>query len=169
MGGDSGDRGRRARGLALLLLAALLAAMARDRLWPGAWTPPAGPVAAEDRDGMARIVSLDEARRRAAEISAACRSAPIPLPASSVLEERGCRLKVRPLSAGARRVLGLALDPSLLTEQDLAQVAGIGPKLARRISQAKARTLEEIDEVPGVGPARLTAVRAALTPLVPGW
>lgn len=73
------------------------------------------------------------------------------------------------LPLGARRALGLAADLNALTERDIEELSGIGPSLARRILAARrARggfsSVEELASVPGVGPARMAALRAALTP-----
>lgn len=72
-----------------------------------------------------------------------------------------------PLPLGARRALGLRVDLNALTEADLEELSGVGPALARRIVAARRSrsgfsSVEELASVPGVGPARLKALRDAL-------
>ncbi len=74
-----------------------------------------------------------------------------------------------PLSLGARRALGLPVDLNALTAKDLEDLSGVGPSLARRIlavrrSRGGFSSVEELASISGVGPARLKALRDALTP-----
>lgn len=78
-------------------------------------------------------------------------------------------LRSRPLAAGER------LDPNRATADQLARLPGVGPALAERMVQRRARgryrTLADLDSVPGVGPALLARISPHLTlapaPLAP--
>ena len=58
---------------------------------------------------------------------------------------------------------------SSATEEDLDRLDGIGPTLAARIVEWRRAhggfaSVEQLLDVPGIGPARLEAVRAQVTP-----
>lgn len=70
----------------------------------------------------------------------------------------------RALPAGQALTVGQTIPFDRLTADDLAVLPGIGPSLARDIIAARdARggfcSWDEVDEVPGVGSARLEAIR----------
>jgi len=70
--------------------------------------------------------------------------------------------------AGQALALGSKLDLNRATEEDLALLPGIGPSLARALVGARAargrfRDWSEVDAVPGIGPAKLEALRASAT------
>ncbi len=68
------------------------------------------------------------------------------------------------LPAGQALTLGQKFDCNTATAQELALVPGIGPSLARELVAARDggfRDWAQIDAVPGVGDARLTALQAA--------
>jgi competence protein ComEA len=69
---------------------------------------------------------------------------------------------VRP-PAGAALTLGMRLNLNEVSAEDLQLVPGIGPTLARAIVAARSggrfRSWEEVDEVRGVGPAKLEALK----------
>jgi competence protein ComEA len=70
----------------------------------------------------------------------------------------------RSLSAGQALTVGQRVPFDRLTADDLAVLPGIGPALAHEIIAARnARggfcSWDEVDAVPGVGPARLEAIR----------
>jgi competence protein ComEA len=78
-----------------------------------------------------------------------------------------------PVPAGQALALGRTLDLNSAGEADLSAVPGVGPHLARALVEARARrggfrSWEEVDEVPGVGPAKLELLRQSchLTPPV---
>ena len=73
------------------------------------------------------------------------------------------------LPLGTARVLGLAVDLNALSEQDLASLTGVGENLARRIvaagkSRGGFRSIDDLADVKGVGPAKLATLRGALEP-----
>ncbi len=75
------------------------------------------------------------------------------------------------LPAGQALTVGQPLDLNAVTEADLALLPGVGPELARAIVEARHQsggftTWEQVDAVPGVGPARLETLQraCALTP-----
>ena len=62
-------------------------------------------------------------------------------------------------------------EPAAAAEADLTAIPGVGPHLARALVEARARrggfgSWDEVDEVPGVGPAKLEALQrhCRLTP-----
>lgn len=64
------------------------------------------------------------------------------------------------------------IDINAAGEAELAQLPGLGPVTARRILDRRRdrgpfRTLDELLDVPGVGPATLTAMRPHLRPIEP--
>jgi len=72
-----------------------------------------------------------------------------------------------PLGAGARLTLGAPLDLNQASADDLAQLPGVGPQLAKAIVDERARrggfkTWDEVDRIPGVGPARIETLKAAV-------
>ncbi|MBI3185117.1 MAG: helix-hairpin-helix domain-containing protein [Myxococcales bacterium] len=71
-----------------------------------------------------------------------------------------------PAPAGAGLTVGLKLDLNRATEHELGLVPGIGPKLARELVSARGarggfKSWDEVDDVPGVGGAKLEALRSA--------
>lgn len=82
----------------------------------------------------------------------------------------GCRGDPGPprdLSGRERVLLGLPLDPNRASAEDLAAVPGLTPRLAAEIvadreRRGPFRTVEEVDRVRGIGPARLNRARAFL-------
>jgi competence protein ComEA len=76
-------------------------------------------------------------------------------------------------SAPQKLTAGAKLDLNRASEVDLAAIDGVGPALARAIVEARARqggfkSWDEIDQVPGVGPARLEGLKAVATLGTPG-
>lgn len=70
----------------------------------------------------------------------------------------------RPLRQGQRRAVGLKVELNRATAQELALLEGIGPQLAQAIVDERERVggftrWEQLDGVPGVGPARLQTLR----------
>lgn len=75
-------------------------------------------------------------------------------------------LAPRQVPAGPGLTVGVKLDLNQASEEELALVPGVGAKLAREIVVARKasgrfRSWEEVDEIAGVGPAKLEALRAA--------
>ncbi|MGA9520949.1 MAG: helix-hairpin-helix domain-containing protein [Myxococcaceae bacterium] len=71
-----------------------------------------------------------------------------------------------PLPAGALLTLGARLDLNRATAEELALVPGVGPSLARELVRERERlgrfsSWEEVDQVRGVGVARLEALQGA--------
>jgi len=69
------------------------------------------------------------------------------------------------LPAAAKRTLGIALDLNTASADDLAQLPGVGPSLAKAIVEERTRrgafkSWDEVDAVPGVGPARIETLKA---------
>ncbi len=72
-----------------------------------------------------------------------------------------------PLPAGAKLTLGAPLDLNQASADDLAELPGVGPQLAKAIVDERTRrggfkSWDEVDAVPGVGPARLDTLKAAV-------
>ena len=70
------------------------------------------------------------------------------------------------IPAGPALTLGVTLDLNRATETELALVPGVGPSLARSLVEARSadggfRTWDEVDRVPGIGPAKLMALQSA--------
>lgn len=106
-------------------------------------------------------------RRAAALAGARCR------PAAALVLTGGERVRIQTapscdadvtrLSARARLVLGIPLDPNVDGAVDLARLPGVGPSLAAAIVRSRPyRSLDEIDRVRGVGPKTLERLRARL-------
>jgi DNA uptake protein ComE-like DNA-binding protein len=67
---------------------------------------------------------------------------------------------IDPRPAGPARLLGLKFDLNAVTENELGQVAGIGPALAHALVEARDagqgfHGWDDVDAVRGVGPAKL--------------
>jgi competence ComEA-like helix-hairpin-helix protein len=70
----------------------------------------------------------------------------------------------RPLTAAQGLTVGQKADLNSVSEADLAELPGIGQTLAaaiveRRKQLGKFQNFEQVDEVPGVGPAKLEALK----------
>ncbi|MGI5863932.1 MAG: ComEA family DNA-binding protein [Myxococcales bacterium] len=160
-------RGARARALAALLAVVVAWTLARHLVRP-APVRLAEEVAGVESAGEARVVSLERAREEGRARALACRCPEPEIGPGDLLAE-GCPPRVRPLPLGARRALGLAVDLDALTASELEQLPGVGPTLARRIVETRRRlggyrAVDDLLEVPGIGPAKLEAIRAALAP-----
>ena len=71
------------------------------------------------------------------------------------------------LPAGNKLTVGALLDLNRASADDLSQLPGVGPQLARTIVEERKRrggfkSWDELDAVPGVGPARLETLKAAV-------
>ncbi|HZN94540.1 MAG TPA: helix-hairpin-helix domain-containing protein [Myxococcales bacterium] len=136
----------------LLLLLAALGALARWR-WPSSDPAlPCSPAQVRWLDAGARLVAV-------------CPSA---APAGSAEVE----VEVDP-PAGQALAVGRRLDLNRVSAEDLTALPGVGSHLAQalvreRTARGGFRTWEEVDAVPGVGPAKLEVLRGAcdLQPLV---
>lgn len=125
------------------------------------------------RGGALRLRQPAEVREEAARLLPRCR---LPqgaeLPEGVLLVADQCPARLRPLPLAARRVLGLRAAPSEVTVEDLEALGGIGPRLARAIvafrrARGGFESVEDFDEVPGVGAARMSVLRTALTSVPP--
>lgn len=126
-------RDRRTAGLALLLLGALGAGLWGQRAWP---------------DSQTRLDCAPEAVRWVGEGAAA---------------HAGCEPGARPPDAIAA-ALGQPLSLNHAAEADLARLPGVGSRLARALIAARPlRSWDQVDTVPGVGPARLATLQARTT------
>jgi len=70
----------------------------------------------------------------------------------------------RPLTAAQGLTLGRKADLNQVSAEELARLPGIGDTLAeaivkRRTELGKFHSFEQVDEVPGVGPAKLDALK----------
>lgn len=80
----------------------------------------------------------------------------------------GCAASVERAPASTRLALGLRLDLNRADEQDLAALPRIGPALARRIVEDRARrgpfsSVATLERVKGIGPATMAWVRGFLS------
>ena len=78
-----------------------------------------------------------------------------------------------PPTGGAALTLGAKLDLNRAPAHELVLVPGIGPSLARTLVQARAKrrgfsSWEDVDEVKGIGPAKLHALQQSTFLAVPG-
>lgn len=72
-----------------------------------------------------------------------------------------------PLPAGQKLTLGAPLDLNHASAADLAQLPGVGDRLAQAIIDERERlkgfrSWDQLDAVPGVGPAKLETLKAAV-------
>jgi competence protein ComEA len=135
----------------LVLLLAGMGALARWR-WPS--PDPALPCAPSE------VRWLDAGSRLVAVCPPPERTAPDP---SEV-----------PAPVGQALAVGRRLDLNRATAAELTALPGVGPSLAEALVRDRERrggfkSWEEVDEVPGVGPAKLESLRGAcdLQPSVP--
>jgi competence protein ComEA len=69
-----------------------------------------------------------------------------------------------PLPDAVAAALGQRLSLNRAAESDLARLPGVGPRLARALIAARPlRSWDQVDAVPGVGPARLATLRDRTT------
>ncbi len=78
-----------------------------------------------------------------------------------------------PPTGGAALTLGAKLDLNRAPAHELVLVPGIGPSLARTLIQARAKhrgfsSWDDVDEVKGIGPAKLHALQQSTFLAVPG-
>ena len=71
------------------------------------------------------------------------------------------------LPAGNKLTLGAPLDLNRATADDLAQLPGVGPALAKALVDERTRrggykSWDEVDAVPGVGPVKLQTLKATV-------
>ncbi|MEW5739037.1 MAG: helix-hairpin-helix domain-containing protein [Myxococcota bacterium] len=71
-----------------------------------------------------------------------------------------------PLPAGQALTVGQKLDLNAVSADDLSLLPGVGPELAKTLIEERARlggfsSWEQVDAVPGVGPARLNTLQQA--------
>lgn len=101
---------------------------------------------------------------RADHPCAATRATEPPLTAGDrVVVSADCRVRVGRMPGAARLTLGLRLDPNRDDATDLAALPGVGPRLARRIVEDRARRgpfrdVSALLRVSGLGPATLRAL-----------
>lgn len=72
-----------------------------------------------------------------------------------------------PLTASAKWTLGLKVKLNAVSEEELARLPGVGLSLAKSLVEARTarggfRSWDEVDEVAGVGPAKLKELRSVL-------
>jgi competence protein ComEA len=77
-----------------------------------------------------------------------------------------CAGQGAPLAAGQLLTAGGKIDLNAASENDLAQVPGIGPSLAKALVDERVRlgsfkSWDEVDAVPGIGEAKLASLKAA--------
>jgi competence protein ComEA len=68
-------------------------------------------------------------------------------------------------SAAQKLTLGAKIDLNRASEADLAAIDGVGPALAKALVSAREaqggfKNWDEVDKVPGVGPARIEGLKA---------
>lgn len=71
-----------------------------------------------------------------------------------------------PLPAGQALTVGQPIELNAASAEDLALLPGVGPELAKALVAERARlggftSWDQVDQVPGVGPARLTTLQQA--------
>jgi competence protein ComEA len=71
------------------------------------------------------------------------------------------------LPAGGKLTVGARLDLNQASAEDLAQLPGVGPALGKALVDERTRlggfkTWDEVDRVAGVGPAKLSTLKAAV-------
>lgn len=84
----------------------------------------------------------------------------------------GLRGELVEFERGPRRTIRFLVDINEAEAAELAQVPGVGDKLAERIVSYRAsrgpfRSHDELRQVPGIGPKTLQAMRPYLRPLPP--
>jgi competence protein ComEA len=68
------------------------------------------------------------------------------------------------ISQGAPMPVGWRVDPSTASQAELSMLPGVGPSLARAIilersARGPFRSVDDLERVKGIGPARLAALR----------
>lgn len=150
----------------LLLLALSVGASGPRRQTPAPFAGCPDGLAAIEAEGQLRV------RCVAQTVTEAAREDPAwPVTGRSrkgrALATSGGGYRARPLPLGVRRTLGLPIDLNALSAEELAELPGIGPKLARSIVVTRARVggfrgIEEMGRVPGIGKAKLSTLRSHL-------
>jgi competence protein ComEA len=161
------EPGARSRAMALVLLLPFAGIAAQRACWPAETSSSSstGWAGVENR-GTIRVDRADSVAALVPPGMTSC----IPKPGSVSILDRGCR--PRPLPLAVKRVLGLRSDLNELRIDDFESLSGIGPRLARRILDARRarngfQSENELEEVPGLGRSRIQALRAALAPAGP--
>ena len=89
------------------------------------------------------------------------------LPGAGVLYRADSGWRIRSMSQLERFVWRIPMQLSNCTPEDLQRIRGIGPVLARKIhrfvqERGYLDSLDELDDIPGVGPAKLSALKKEL-------
>lgn len=89
------------------------------------------------------------------------------IPRAGILYGIGDQWLIRPMSQLERFVWRLPMQISNCTAEDLQRIKGVGPVLARKIhrfvqERGYLESLDELDDVPGVGPKKLATLKAEL-------
>ena len=131
-------------------------------------------VGAVRRPGLFRLVEgsrVADAVARAggptprAELSAVNLAAPLADGQQVVVPVRGATAA----AGGARSAAGTKVSLGAATVEQLDELPGIGPVTAEKIVDWRAahgpfRSVEDLDDVPGIGPARIEQLRELVTP-----
>lgn len=119
---------------------------------------PAPRVTAACDPGSAPLIAVDGVFR--CEAVVACDGGEVR--AGDVFSVAGpCAARRGRMAGEDLEALGIPVDVSTASEEELASLPGIGPELARRIAAARPlRSVEELLRVDGIGPKRLAAMRS---------
>lgn len=154
-----GEKPARRRALLAVLGLLLAGAVRYERRAPAAFDCPETPIALSTEGVNVRLICRD-----AAPISVPPMNEPTLLLATAA-SAGGYRAVPMPVSA--RRTMGLPVDLNRMSREDFEQLPGIGPALSKRIIATRRElggftAIDDLALVPGIGPAKLNALRSLL-------
>ena len=160
-------RGGRPRALVAVLFAAMVATLLGSVRPPLRSTGPcADGYAGLEADDQLRLGCVAEVERWVAERREGCPEK-VAVTAGASVALQGCAARTGRLPLGVTRTLELPIDLNALSAADFESLPGIGPALSRRIVEIRREKggfegVEELDQVPGIGPAKLATLRSLL-------
>ena len=130
--------------------------------------PPTGPVPSADGTRVADALARAGGPTRRADLSAVNLAAPLVDGQQVIVPRRGPA--GTPAALGrARRRPGAKVSLASATVEQLDELPGIGPVTAQKIvdwrtTHGPFRSVDDLDDVPGIGPARIEQLRDLVTP-----
>jgi competence ComEA-like helix-hairpin-helix protein len=148
-----------ARGAAALFVLAALVVVGRAA---AGWLPD--PVRPRERACAAWVELAPSGVALCADDARLAACGPVPAAAQVQLMREGCTITPQGMRSSTRLVLGMPLDLNRASARELALIDGLGERLAETIvahrqANGPFASVDELDRVRGIGPAKLAVLR----------